>query len=418
MSEIRISEILAPAFWDLACAVFDHKYTHYWLDGGRGSTKSSCVSILIPLLLITHPNTHAVVMRKVGNTMRDSVYAQIQWGIETLGLLSFFRFTVSPMEITYLPTGQKIMFRGADDKMKIKSIKPPFGYIACGWYEELDQFFGMEEIRSINQSLMRGGPEYWIFYTYNPPKSRDNWVNVEVLEEREERLQLHTTYLDVPAQWLGEDFIREAEHLKSRSPLLYAHEYLGEVTGTGGAVFENLKEREITDAEIAGFGRFEYGLDFGFAIDPLAWCKLHYDPKRRILYILDEICEQKLTNRKAAERIRAKGSGHIWADSAEPKSIEEMKAFGLHIDGAEKGPDSVEYGLKWLQNLEAIVIDKRRAPHAFKEFSLYEYERNREGEFISCYPDKNNHLIDAVRYALCKVMRYNVGWGTSKVKGF
>jgi phage terminase large subunit len=414
--EISVKEIIAPGFQPVFWKIMEHCYTHYWLGGGRGSTKSSFIGIVIILLIITNPRVHALVMRKIGNTLRDSVFAQMIWAIDVLGLTDKFKVKVAPMEITYKATGQKVLFRGADDKTKIKSIKIPFGYIGIGWYEELDQFSEMDEIRSINQSVMRGGEKFWMFYSFNPPKSRDNWVNIEKIQERPDRLYHHSTYLDVPAEWIGQQFIYEAEILKQQKPDLYEHEYLGIATGTGGSVFENLQEREITEEEISGFDRLYYGVDYGFAVDPFAWCKLHFDAKRRILYVLDEIYELKLSNRKATELMKQKHTGHIFADSADSKSIAEMKSLGLWIDPAKKGPDSVEYGIKWLQDLETIVIDKRRTPNAYREFSLYEYEQNRDGEFISAYPDKNNHYIDACRYALSNVMKQNAGWGFSKNK--
>jgi phage terminase large subunit len=408
MSEVRLSNIIARAFFKVHRDIQSHKYTHYWLKGGRGSTKSSFISEEIPQLLVKHPQCHAVVLRKVGNTLRNSVYNQMQWGIEQLGMTSKFKSITSPLEITRKKTGQKILFFGVDDKTKIKSIKLPFGYIGIVWYEELDQFTGMEEIRNLNQSLMRGGKEFWCFNSFNPPKSRDNWVNSEQLFEDADRLISHTTYLQVPREWLGEQFFLEAEKLKNSREELYKHEYLGEVTGTGGSVFDNVEERSITDEEIAAFDHLKHGLDFGFAVDPFAFVDMHYDKKHEILYIFDEVYQQKLANKQAYEKIKDKvANRRITADSAEPKSIAEMRGLGLNIWGAKKGPDSVEYGMKWLQGLSKIVIDKRRCPHAYKEFVNYEYEKNKDDEFISAYPDKNNHAIDAVRYGCEDEMRRN-----------
>lgn len=368
------------------------------------------------MLIKRNPATHVLVMRKVAGTIKDSVYNQILWAIERLGLENEFYATRSPLEITYLPTGQKIYFRGADDPLKIKSIRPAFGYIAVAWYEELDQFAGMEEIRSINQSIMRGGDKFWIFYSYNPPKSRDNWVNVERLSESPDRLEHHSTYLDVPAAWLGEQFLVEAEALHARNSKAYEHEYLGVATGTGGAVFENVIEREITDGEIKTMGSFYYGIDFGFAVDPFVWGSQAYDPKHRRLYILDEIYEPKLSNHHAAEKIKQKGilSQRITADSAEPKSIAALRELNLNVYGAKKGPDSVDYGIRWLQDLDEIIIDKRRTPNAYREFTCYEYDTDRAGNYISAYPDKNNHFIDQCRYALEPVIsraHWDIGYG-------
>lgn len=406
MKTIRLSDVVAPHFYALHCDVVRHGHTYYWLEGGRGSTKSSEISLEIPQLLIKNPDCHAVVLRKVGNTIKNSVYPQIQWGIEALGLTSKFRFKTSPHEITYRKTGQKILFFGVDDPQKIKSIKLPFGYIGIAWFEELDQFSGMEEIRNLNQSLLRGGPRFWEFCSFNPPKSQNNWVNEEKLTDDPDRLVHHSTYLGVPREWLGERFFEDAEKLRQKNELAYRHEYMGEVTGTGGAVFDNVEDTTMLDEQVAAFDRLYFGLDFGFAVAPLAFICMHYDKKRRELYIYNELYGQKMTNRTAARRIKPLLHGHpITADSAEPKSIAEMRDFGLRVDGAKKGPDSIDYGMRWLQGLEKIHIDKRRAPNAYREFIGYEYERNREGQFISAYPDKNNHAIDAVRYGLEPVMR-------------
>lgn len=403
--EINIADRIARSFDSVFWDVQDHGHTFYWLPGGRGSTKSSFVGIEVPLLLMQHPQCHAVVLRKVGNTIKNSVYPQIQWGIEQLGVADRFKYITSPHEITYKATGQKILFFGVDDPMKVKSIKLPFGYVGIVWYEELDQFSGMEEIRNLNQSLLRGGEKYWVFASYNPPKSRNNWVNEEILNEYPDRLVHKTTYLDVPREWLGEQFLLEAAKLKAKNETAYNHEYLGEVTGTGGAVFENVEAMAMTDAMISQFDRLYYGLDFGFAVDPLAFVAMHYDAKREDLYIFDEIYQQKLTNRQASVRIGARYNDcRIIADSAEPKSIVEMRGLGLNVAGARKGPDSVDHGMKWLQNLAHIYIDKRRCPNTYREFVGYEYERNREGQFISAYPDKDNHAIDAVRYAMESAM--------------
>ncbi len=405
MKTVKLSNIIAPHFWELHRDIRRHGHTYYWLEGGRGSTKSSDISIEIPPLMIKNPECHAVVLRKVGNTIKNSVYPQMQWGIDALGLTDKFRFKTSPHEITYKKTGQKILFFGVDDPQKIKSIKLPFGYVGICWIEELDQFSGMEEIRNLNQSLLRGGPIFWEFCSFNPPKSQNNWVNEEKLFDDPDRLVHHSTYLGVPRKWLGERFFEDAEKLKIKNEMAYRHEYLGEVTGTGGAVFENVEDMAMSNELVGNFDRLYYGLDFGFAVDPLAYVAMYYDAKREDLYIFDEIYQQKLTNSQAAGRIAQRtGDRLIIADSAEPKSIKEMKDYGLHITGARKGPDSVEHGIKWLQDRAHIYIDKRRCPNTFREFISYEYERNREGQFISAYPDKNNHAIDAVRYGMGPAM--------------
>lgn len=406
MSEIRLSEKIGPAFYAVAHDVFRHGHTHYDESGGRGSLKSSFVSIVVPLLLVQNPTAHALVLRKVANTIRDSVYAQYIWAIGELGMAEYWDAKVSPMELIFKPTGQKIMFRGADDPMKIKSIKVPFGYIAVTHFEEKDQFAGRAEIRTILQSTMRGGSVFWNFESYNPPISRDNWANKDSLEERTDRLCHKSTYLEAPPEWLGEQFLAEAEHLKATDERSYQHEYLGIPVGTGGNVFDKLELREITDAEIAGFDRIYQGADWGWFPDPFAFIRLYYDRTRETIFLIDEIYQNKMPNEQSAQIILDRGynDARIICDNAEPKSVADFRAMRLPAQAAIKGPGSVEYGMKWLQR-RTIVIDRKRTPNAYKEFVGYEYERNKDGDIISGYPDTNNHLIDAVRYALEPVSR-------------
>lgn len=406
MSDIFLSEKIGPAFYDIAHDIFHHGHTHYDFSGGRGSLKSSTVSIIVPLLLVSNPGTHALVLRKVANTIRDSVYAQYIWAIGELGMAAYWEAKVSPMELIYKPTGQKIMFRGADDPMKIKSIKVPFGYIAVTHFEEKDQFAGRAEIRNILQSTMRGGSVFWNFESYNPPISRDNWANKDSLEDRADRLCHKSTYLQAPPEWLGEQFLAEAEHLKETDERAYQHEYLGIPVGTGGNVFDNLELREITDEEISHFDRIYQGVDYGWFPDPFAFIRVHYDKARETIYLIDEIYQNKLSNEQSAGMIKAKGyaSAYIICDSAEPKSVADFRAMGLPAKAAVKGPDSVAYGMKWLQRRK-IVIDRRRTPHAYDEFVNYEYDRDKDGNFISGYPDEKNHLIDALRYAVEPISR-------------
>lgn len=408
MSKILLSQKIAPVFYSIAKDVFQHGHTHYDFSGGRGSLKSSTVSILVPLILMQkqNRNCHALVLRKVANTIRDSVYAQYIWAIGELGAAAYWEAKVSPMELIYKPTGQKIMFRGADDPMKIKSIKVPFGYIAVTHFEEKDQFAGRAEIRNILQSTMRGGSVFWNFESYNPPISRDNWANKDSMEERADRLCHKSTYLQAPPEWLGEQFLAEAEHLKETDERAYQHEYLGIPVGTGGNVFENLELREITDKEIGSFDQIYQGVDWGWYPDPFAFIRLHYDRARETIYFIDEIYKNKLTNEESGGIIKGCGYGdaYITCDSAEPKSTADYRALGLPAKEAIKGPGSVDYGMKWLQRRK-IVIDRRRTPNAYKEFVNYEYERNKDGDIISGYPDANNHLIDATRYALERISR-------------
>ena len=392
-------------FGAISVYALKHRYTHFEASGGRGSTKSTWASLTVIRLLMEHPDAHALVLRKVANTLRDSVYTQYLWSIEALGVTEYWEARKSPLELIFKPTGQKIMFRGADDPMKIKSIKTEFGYIAITHFEEKDQFAGRAEIDSILQSTMRGGKDFWNFETYNPPRSRDNWANKDSAETRPNRYQHKSTYLDLDhPEWLGEAFIEEAEALRERDEGRYQHEYLGVPVGTGGSVFENLELRTITDEEMQRFDRIYQGVDWGWFPDAYAFIRLYYDKTRETIYLMDEHVGNKMTNEQTARWIHDRGYNDLitTCDSAEPKSIADYRSLGIQAKEAVKGPNSVEYGMKWLQGRK-IVIDRERTPKAYEEFVNYEYEQNKQGEWISGYPDKNNHTIDAVRYALERV---------------
>lgn len=399
MADVRLSSLIAPPFWPVHQDVLANRHTHYWLKGGRGSTKSSYISLEIVLGVMRNPDANAVVYRKVAATLKESVYAQLVWAINALGVAGYWRCGVNPMELTYKPTGQKILFRGADDPNKSKSIKLAKGYFKYLWYEELTEFTSMEDVRTINQSIIRGGARVVVFYSYNPPKSAQNWTNAECLIQRTDRLVHHSTYLDVPRAWLGEPFILEAEALRQTNEAAYRHAYMGEVTGTGGQVFDNLRIEVIPDDLRQSFDRFSNGLDFGFAVDPDAFLRMHYAPHTRTLYLLDEYYATHNSMDTLAERIIGlSGRELATADSEDPRMIAELRTRGVNITGAKKGPGSVDHGMRWLQELGAIVIDPARCPNAAREFSGYEYARDKYGNFRADYPDADNHTIDAARY--------------------
>lgn len=407
MNRVKLSEIIAPSFYEVHKVIKEELYTHHWLKGGRGSTKSSFISIEIIFNMIKDAQagklTNAVIFRRVKDTLRGSVFEQMLWAIEKLQCQDEWEINYSPLKLTYKSTGQVILFKGADKPLKMKSIKVSKGYIKYIWYEEVDEFEGMEKIRNINQSVMRGGEKFVIFYSFNPPKSARSWVNKEMLDKRKDKFTHHSTYLKVPRDWLGEQFIIEAEELKEKKPEQYEHEYLGKVTGTGGEVFTNVIIRKITDEEIKSFDRVKRGLDWGYAADPLAYVVMHLDKTRKKLYIFFEIYKTRLSNSKAAELIKKENKLNqlVTADSAEPKSVDDLKEHGIRIKGAKKGPGSIEHGIKYLsEELEEIIIDDERCPNTAKEFTTYELEKDSNGEWKADYPDKDNHTIDAARYGL------------------
>jgi len=396
--EIKLNKLIAPNFYDLHHDIKNDTHDEFWIKGGRGSTKSTFISIQIILGLIADPESNAVICRRYQNELRDTVYGQMSWTINRMGIDHLFKFQVSPMQIIYIPTGQRIVFKGADNPRKLKSINLGKGYIKYAWFEELDQFAGMEEIRNIIQSLFRGDEEEKrvSFYSYNPPKSGRSWVNQEAKVEKDGR-RVHTSdYREVPQEWLGEAFIANALHLEKVNELAYRHEYLGEEVGTGLEVFNNVEIRAVTNEEMKVFDKLRQGLDFGYAANPLCFNRMHFDSTRRRVYMFDEISGINIGNRQFYSKTRFIHRNVLTiADSAEPKSIAELKDAGMKIKGARKGPGSVEFGVKSLQELEKIVIDPSKCPLAAKEFVNYALDTMKDGTIKERFPDKENHCLTA-----------------------
>lgn len=407
-------DLLAPCFWRFYNDVLRIGHREYWAQGGRGSMKSSTISLCIVVSICQdairyargeigrQELRHAIVYRKIASDLRGSVVNQIQWAIDKLGLTEWFRFNGTSMTFTLIPTGQMIQFRGLDKAVKSKSIKAPFGYYGLLWFEELEQFNGMEEIRSVKQSVLRGGKRFQTFYSYNPPMSVSNWVNIEATNFVVGRLVHKSNYTQVPREWNGDEFWMEAEQLRMNNELAYRHEYLGEATGTGNNVFSNLNIRVITEDERKRFDNLHYGLDWGYT-NAFTWVGCHHDAKRKRLYIFDEIYGHHLTTTLAAEKVREKDMHFqpIYADSEDANSIAQFNNdYGILTLPVVKGPDSRRFGFRWLQDLHEIVIDPETCPNAKREFEMYEFEKDKNGNIIEEYPKENDHILDAVRYAM------------------
>ncbi|MBE5801700.1 MAG: PBSX family phage terminase large subunit [Clostridiales bacterium] len=405
---IRLSGLLAKAYHPLFWDVYQRRHREYWLMGGRGSGKSSFVSIALICLMLSDPKANVAVYRKVADSLRESVYAQMRWAAQQLGLESYFTCRLSPLEMVYRPTGQRILFRGADDPEKSKGLKTEQGYFAALWFEEASAFHGMEELRTIQASVLRGGRGITLV-SYNPPIHAQNWINAEALRAVEGRLYHKSDYRMLPESWLGEGFLMLAEQLKEQNERAYRHMYLGEAVGTGGQVFGNVTVREVPQEELDGLPVRRFGLDFGFAADPDALVECSYQARTRTLYIVGEYVRTGQSLHLLAEKCRElAGDALVRCDSAAPREIAELRRLGVNALGVKKGAGSVEHGIRWLRERTAIVIDGARCPVAAREFSLYEYQRDRNGVFVAECPDRDNHTIDAVRYAMEAVMNQQV----------
>lgn len=417
---IDIVDCIAACYMPIHKEVQDGTHTIFHLPGGRGSAKSSFVSLEIVDGIMNDPTANGIVFRRYANTLRESVFSQIAWAIDALGVAHLWRGSVSPMVYTYIPTGQQIFFRGLDDASKLKSIKPRNGTFKYVWFEEFSELNGGNQVRNVLQSVVRGGNDFRIFNSFNPPLSVNSWANKYILIPDERAVVFRTDYTMIPAEWLGEAFILEAERLREINEQAFRHEYLGEAVGSGGEVFPNVEAREITDAEIEQMQYFYCGVDWGFSVDPFAFIRCSYDRRTQTVYILDEIVKRGCSNAEIADMIKAKGYDKaapaenyysvfgnevyrerqlVICDSAEPKSVADLRKQDIKAKECKKYPGSVNYGIRWLQS-KHIIIDPRRTPHAFKEFTEYEYEQTRDGEFLASVPDKDNHCIDSLRYAL------------------
>ncbi|MEZ2459314.1 PBSX family phage terminase large subunit [Salinicoccus roseus] len=409
---VKLSELIPRPFHSVWKVAMDPDTLNVVCKGGRGSGKSSDIAHIIVQMLMRFP-VNAVGIRKIDNTIELSIFEQIRWAISEQQVSHLFKVNKSPMRITYKPRGNYMVFRGAKEPERIKSLKSAEFPFAIAWLEELAEFLTEDEVTTITNSLLRGelpdGLFYKFFYSYNPPKRKQSWVNkkYESAFVADNTYVHHSTYLDNP--FISSQFILEAEATKKRNERRYEWEYLGKAIGSGVVPFDNLQFREITNAEVAVFDNYRYGNDFGYAIDPNAFVVWHYDKKKNTIYAVDEIYKVKMSNRELAKEIIKKGyqNERILADSAEPKSIDELKReHGIsRIKGAKKGKDSVEYGERWLDDLDAIVIDPKRTPNIAREFENIDYETDKDGNVKPRLQDKDNHTIDSTRYAFSEDMK-------------
>lgn len=402
----KLSELIPKAFFPVWRAAINPDILNIVCKGGRGSGKSSDIAHIIVQLLMRYA-VNGVGIRKIDNTIELSIFEQIKWAISEQGVSHLFKVNKSPMRVTYIPRGNYMVFRGAQEPERIKSLKSANFPFALAWIEELAEFKTEDEVTIITNSLLRGELEdglfYKFFYSYNPPKRKQSWVNkkYETQFVADNTFVHHSTYLDNP--FISKQFIAEANAAKERNEMRYRWEYLGHAIGSGVVPFDNLTFRTITNDELKTFDNFRQGADWGYGVDPYSFVRWHYDKTRKRIYAVDEHYGVKISNREAAGWIKKKEYHDlkITADSAEPKSIAEMKTeHGItRMKGAKKGPGSVEYGEKWLDDLDEIIIDPKRTPNIAREFENIDYQTDKDGNPKPKLEDKDNHTIDSTRYA-------------------
>ena len=358
--------------------------------------------------MMQYPLANTLVIRRVFNTHKDSTFAQLKWAVNNLGVRHLWKFSLSPLEATYIPTGQKILFRGTDDPMSITSITVEKGYICFCWFEEFFQIADEDSFNKIDMSIRGELPEGYykqIIMTFNP-WSEKHWIKKRFYDNPDENtLALTTTYKT--NEWLGPDDIALFESMKVRNPRRYAIEGLGEWGIAEGLVYEDFVEREFDYQEISKRKSVTsiFGLDFGYTNDPTAFICALVDQDAKELYIFDEHYEKAMTNSEIAAMIKYKGYAKevIIADSSEPKSIEEIKRAGvMRIKGAAKGKDSILNGIQLIQDYKIIVHPK--CENTLLELSNYVWD-TKDGVMINKPIDDYNHLLDSLRYGMERIKK-------------
>lgn len=376
--------------------------------GGRGSIKSNFWGDLAYETIRQDPQAHIVYTRRYKVDLRGSVYNQFMKTVIRYNDLDNWDFKQSPMCAVYKPTGQMVMFVGADKPISLKSFNVPFGYVKLLIHEECDEMAGVEQMDNIEDTFLRSDTPALDVKIFNPPKSKNNFMNqyVEECKTKPQTRICHSYYYNVPVKWLGKRFFERAEWFKVHKPLYYRNNYMGEVTGTGGGIFDNVEERIITDAEIENMPFFYHGLDFGFE-HPQTFEKAWYDEDTDTLYCVDEVYAKKCKNSTFARKIKKYITEEIICDSARPDAIAELQDWGFNAIGAKKRWGSGkgrDYCWEWLQQTTKIVVDPERCPHLAHELTTLEHEQLADGSFSDDYPKIGEDCTMALIYGLNRVI--------------
>ena len=393
-------------------------YKEYWnckkryrvCKGSRASKKSKTTALWFIYNIMKYKGANVLVVRKTYRTLKDSCYTELKWAIHRLGVDAFFSCTQSPLEITYLPTGQKIYFRGLDDPLKVTSITVDVGSLCWLWIEEAYEINSEADFDMLNESI-RGEVEGNLFkqitLTFNPWNDR-HWLKKRFFDNPDaDTLAMTTNY--TCNEWLDKADLQVFETMKVKNPRRYQVAGLGNWGIVDGLVYENWKEQEFNIEDVRTSATTSvFGLDFGYTNDPSAlFCGI-LDVKAKKLWVFDEMYEKALSNRDIYNNIVNMGFAkeQIIADCAEPKSIDELKYYGLRrIQGAKKGKDSINNGIQWIQELEIIVHP--RCVNFLTEISNYQWDSDKFGNKVNKPIDCFNHLMDAMRYALEKYITGN-----------
>ncbi len=382
------------------------------VKGSRASKKSKTTALWFIYSLMKYKGSNALVIRKTYRTLHDSCFTELKWAIHRLKVDHLWEIKQSPLEMTYTPTGQKIYFRGLDDPLKVTSITVEYGVLCWGWIEEAYEITKEEDFDMLDESIRGAIPDefsdLWKMWTitFNPWNER-HWLKSRFFDRPDEQtLALTTNYKC--NEWLDAADLKVFEDMRMRNPRRYKVAGLGDWGIVEGLIYENWKEQAFTLDQVRGM-KTVCGLDFGYTNDPSAFFIGFLDLDQKRLYVWDELYETGLSNRKIYKRIMDMGYAKesITADSAEPKSIDELRNLGLYIHGAKKGRDSINNGIQWIQDLEIIVHP--RCVNFLTEISNYMWKSDKFGKKLNEPIDDFNHLMDAMRYALEKYI-LGSGW--------
>ena len=424
---VKLTDLIAPSFYEVSNAIDDETHDEFWLEGGRGSTKSSFCPVKIITGIMQDPKASSICFRKVSNTLRDSIHAKFLWALDQLEVSHLFNAKVSPTEITYLPTDQKIILRGLDEPRRVKSITLEKGYFKYLWFEEADEFSNLEEIRTVKQSILRGGEKFVTLITYNPPKQEEHWINQEAKVILPNKIVHHSCYKEVPKEWLGNKFFKEAENLKRANYEAYLHEYEGQPIGNPEQIiFSGCYQ--VTDFEIeadhnqVAYSRFFQGVDFGDRNPTtMVRCYIKFDEiGRRFLYITHEAYGRKIPINKMSKLFEKVPNSRKWltkGDVAQRQIVdylaepydEQRDEKGFNIQACEKWANSVEQGIKYLKSFDMIYIHSS-CKYTAEEFSKYSYKVDKVTKKVlgDEIVKEWDHCIDALRYALDDYIKQNV----------
>ena len=398
--KIKLPDLVGKGYKDF----WNFKGRYRVCKGSRGSKKSKTTALFFIYSMMKYPGANLLVVRKVYRTLKDSCFTDLKWAINILGVQDYWSVKESPLEIIYIPTGQKILFRGLDDPLKVTSITVETGNLCWAWIEEAYEINREQDFNMLDESI-RGKIEEPLYkqitLTLNPWNER-HWIKKRFFDVEDENIMAKTTNY-MCNEWLDESDKKLFEDMKKNNPRRYQVAGLGNWGIVEGLVYENWEEKEFDVNEISKRKgvKSAFGLDFGYTNDPSAFFCGLIDIANKEIYVFDEIYKNAMKNREIAEEIIRKGYGKekIVADSQEPKSIDELYDLGLKgIRKSRKGRDSINNGVQYIQDYKIIIHP--RCVNFITEISNYMWDKDKFDNPINKPVDDFNHLMDAMRYAL------------------